>query len=711
MGGTRSWPGESMSVTLNCPRCKSENQSGQSYCQRCGFGLDRTGSVSEEHRVQTDEWIGKTINNKYRISSILGEGGFGTVFRAEMLLFEDHKPFALKLLHPDLSRNEHFRKRFLREAAMAMELVHPNAIQVRDFDQTEEGLLYFTMDYCPGEPLKAVLSREGFFTINRAIPLVAQILSVLEAAHAKEIIHRDLKPENVFLVRDQVPMEIAVVGDFGLAKSMDRGTNRDSDSKDLTQGGIVGTPRYMSPEQGRGEPLDGRSDLYSVGVLLFEMIAGQLPPRLDGKGRFPKLSNGDPDSPGLQRLREIIPPNLVVPRALLEVILRALEPRPAARFQSAHEFREALEALPTYTPTYIEPRPVKKRRSFAVTVMVLLFLAGAGSLLFPQVRESLKEVASALSPEHFGPSPKGSNGDSTLQDGGSADNSKKVGSQIAKHGDESPRASGEPAGAGRLDDPQEAAGAHKALAGADSEGQLQNGPGTTSGDGEARPGGTNDANSGDQSDGHSATPVPTGGESTKGQPQPAVASTLPEGTLQEWTGYKVGDEIAFVTLRFRPDGTNDRKRTLYRAERSDPDKGILFENQEDELSDSEWWWLVSENEFSRTRVIRDGDGETTLMKQVELRWDGKRPLPSWEVDQAGVRIDYRVEVAAPIRVGNKMFSDLIVVVASRVVEGERTEKHTYFARNYGEVMLRTIVVDGDKRRVLFERHQEIQLAN
>lgn len=369
-----------MIASMVCPRCKTENVADQQYCQKCGYGLLKTDSLPVEDRApdspetsDAEELVGTTVGGKYRVLGLLGEGGFGAVYKVEQLLLGRHKIFALKLLHRQLSNNEHFRTRFIREASIAMELVHPNAIPVRDFGIAEAGQLYFTMDYCKGESLKEAISREGFLSLNRAISVTTQILQVLEAAHAMQIIHRDLKPENIFLDRfhgSGSGFEMVKVGDFGLARSV----KHEPDRSDLTKGGIVGTPRYMSPEQSKGEPVDARADLYSVAVVFFEMIAGELPPRLD------KTGNGTMTAE--MRLREHLPPNVVVPNAVLEVIARALETKPSDRYQSAAEFREAIDRLPTYTPTYIEPREPRRRsrsarrRVRAVGIVLTLILLG-----------------------------------------------------------------------------------------------------------------------------------------------------------------------------------------------------------------------------------------------------------------------------------------------------------------------------------------------
>lgn len=387
-----------MIASMVCPRCKTENVTDQQYCQKCGYGLLKTNSLPAEERTpdpeegsDAEELVGTTIGGKYRVLGLLGEGGFGSVYKVEQLLLGRHKVFALKILHAQLSSNENFRTRFIREASIAMELVHPHAIPVRDFGITETGRLYFSMDYCKGESLKEAIARDGYLSLNRAITVTTQILQVLEASHAMQIIHRDLKPENIFLDRQTGSgsgFEIVKVGDFGLARSVKRGADR----SDLTKGGIVGTPRYMSPEQSKGEPVDARADLYSVAVVFYEMIAGELPPRLDKSGNGTLTAQ--------MRLREHLPPNVVVPNAVLESIARALEPKPADRYQSATEFRESIERLPTYTPTYVDPQAPPPRRKFrSAKLWIPIVGLALACLLFltPKGQGWLGDWASTLS--------------------------------------------------------------------------------------------------------------------------------------------------------------------------------------------------------------------------------------------------------------------------------------------------------------------------
>ena len=311
--------------------------------------------------------MGQEINGKYRVLSLLGEGGFGVVYRVEHLLFDSANIFALKLLHPSLSEDKQFRLRFLREAGLAMSLVHENTIQIREFGQTEDGHLFFTMDYCEGEPLKNVIDREGFLPLNRTLEITRQILCVMKQAHFQGIIHRDLKPENIFLER-RAGRDFVKVGDFGLAKSLSAG----DELSDITRGGILGTPRYMSPEQAKGwDDLDGRSDLYSVGVMLHEMLYGDVP-------ASKRLEDATEEEYKLD-----CPPETghAVPSEVWKVVRTSLQERRESRHQTADDFVVALDSLPSYTPTYIQPLETKKRaHGLLRSASVLLVLAGLGAV-------------------------------------------------------------------------------------------------------------------------------------------------------------------------------------------------------------------------------------------------------------------------------------------------------------------------------------------
>jgi serine/threonine protein kinase len=378
-------------------------------CSHCGFSFRETGAFTSLAGAASEaalSLVGRVINDKYRVVSVLGEGGFGVVYKVELLLFDSNNTFALKLLHPSLSEDPKFRRRFLREAALAMEIIHENTIQIREFGRTDDGHLFFTMDYCEGTPLNQVIAREGCLALNRALDVTRQILSVMRLAHSRGIIHRDLKPENIFLERSPSRRDFVKVGDFGLAKSFGEG----SINADITRGGILGTPRYMSPEQARGvEDLDHRSDLYAVGVILFEMLYGVVPfERSAGDGSANGAGETSTPAAGATPLGVGA---AAVPHAVSSILRRALATHREDRYQSAEEFLDALETLPRYTPTYVEPAAPQQARGHpwwrqaavvAVVGLVIAFLAAVLSDHFPP-KQSVPETVARSGPLPLGP--------------------------------------------------------------------------------------------------------------------------------------------------------------------------------------------------------------------------------------------------------------------------------------------------------------------
>jgi serine/threonine protein kinase len=285
---------------------------------------------------------GQTLGDRYLISRRLGEGGMSYVYLAREL--GSGRELAVKVLSPKLSRDPSSVERLRREAAIAMRLDHPNVCRILGFGETAHPLIYLVMPYLAGEPLSDHEIRCGPLSAADGIPLLLQMCRGLEHAHALHIVHRDLKPENVMLVPDRtVPGGTrAVVMDFGLAKER----TAEPEVVKLTQTGIVlGTPEFMSPEQIRGKPLDGRSDVYAVGVLAFEMFTGRLP----FAGKTPQEMmlarlKGEP-----LRLRAVRPE---LPAKLEEVIAKSLAVEPAERHQSMGELGAALASVTTTTGVF-----------------------------------------------------------------------------------------------------------------------------------------------------------------------------------------------------------------------------------------------------------------------------------------------------------------------------------------------------------------------
>jgi len=286
--------------------------------------------------AQHDPLIGHTIADRFLIQARVGSGGMGAVYRAMQLGLD--RDVALKLLKEEVSWDPDTITRFHREAKAMSLLVHPNTVRVFDFGQTYDGTLYLAMELLEGELVTKRLEREGALSPAEVIRVGAQILSSLHEAHAKGIVHRDLKPDNIYLANVEGHAQPVVkVLDFGIAKVFE-GENR-FDQLETQAGTVFGTPRYMSPEQAQGKPLDARSDLYSVGVLLYQLLAGVAPFR--DEDAVVVMAKHIREKP--QPLAKIAPTRRIPP-SLDAVILRALEKQPDKRWQDAVQFRSALES-------------------------------------------------------------------------------------------------------------------------------------------------------------------------------------------------------------------------------------------------------------------------------------------------------------------------------------------------------------------------------
>jgi serine/threonine-protein kinase len=281
---------------------------------------------------------GQVLDRRYRVNQRLGEGGMSYVYRAEEI--ETGRIVALKILLPRLSRDPASVERLRREATIAMRLDHPNVCPILRLGETPDRLIYLVMPFLEGEPLSEHEARRGPFSAAEGVPLLIQICHGLQHAHELRIIHRDLKPENIMLVPlvnqrpDAESAYRAVVMDFGLAKERRAGP----ELAKLTATGIVlGTPEFMSPEQIRGKPLDGRSDVYALGVLAFELFTGQLPfPGKSAQETMIARLRGQP-----VKLRQVKPD---FPAKLEAIIHQALAMDPAQRFASMAEMAQALES-------------------------------------------------------------------------------------------------------------------------------------------------------------------------------------------------------------------------------------------------------------------------------------------------------------------------------------------------------------------------------
>lgn len=278
-------------------------------------------------------WLGKVVDGRYKVMEVIGRGGMGVVYRVEHLRMG--KVAAMKVLHRDLVSDVDVVQRFEREAAAISKLHHPHTVQVFDFG-TAQGALYLIMEYVRGLDLGSIISRDGPLPWSRAAPLLAQICGALGEAHELGIVHRDLKPENVLITRTGNGRDYAKVLDFGLAKLEQPKTP--TTATDRQQ--IVGTPYFMSPEQIRGDDVDARSDLYSFGCLMFEVLTGQhLFTGSTAVGVLTKHLTVEPDAPSMRA------PKLGIDPQVDAICKKALAKDPSARFQTTTALVEAIEEV------------------------------------------------------------------------------------------------------------------------------------------------------------------------------------------------------------------------------------------------------------------------------------------------------------------------------------------------------------------------------
>lgn len=312
-----------------------------------------------------DPFIGRELlGGQFRVLEKIGTGGMGSVYKAEQPAM--NRMVAIKILHPKLAGRKDLTSRFRREARAMSQLTHPNTVKVFMYGELEDdGSLYIVMEMLEGRNLNQTVRKEGPLPADRAIPILIQCCGALQEAHDLGIVHRDLKPENIFLSKQGGISDYPKVLDFGLAKVTER--QMQPGSVILTQEGMVfGTPEFMSPEQAQGKTLDARSDIYSLAVILYEVLTGKLPFTARTPMEYIQKHVTDP----IIQLSDRVP-DRKFPKGLDDVLAKALQKHPDNRFQTAGEFGEALrpfggaaaQALPAVGPVTPSPAAELKAES------------------------------------------------------------------------------------------------------------------------------------------------------------------------------------------------------------------------------------------------------------------------------------------------------------------------------------------------------------
>jgi eukaryotic-like serine/threonine-protein kinase len=303
-----------------------------------------------------DPFVGRTINGRFKIIGLIARGGMAAVYRAEQAPLG--RICAVKVLKEDDARDKdlEFSKRFSREASTASRLTHPNTVTIFDYGRTDDGVYYMAMEYLVGQTLRRAIRRAGPFSEERAVHIARQICRALSEAHTFGVIHRDLKPANIFLVEHCDEVDFVKVLDFGLVKPVS-----ETKGEELTRAGFsMGSPKYMAPERVRGDRVDVRADIYSLGIIMYEMIAGKAP--FDGSSNEVLMAQVQKEALPLRQMN----PKARVSTALEEIIARSMAKDPRVRFASMDEVLGALKRvrdLPPAARTIREDGRSRSRRS------------------------------------------------------------------------------------------------------------------------------------------------------------------------------------------------------------------------------------------------------------------------------------------------------------------------------------------------------------
>lgn len=313
-----------------CESCGHENIEGAKFCASCGILLP--------HPAGEHPWIGRLVGGRFRVTRVLGEGGMGVVYAGEQQMGSTVRKVAIKTLHPHLSQDPSVLARFHRECGTVSQLEHPNTIKVYDFGAEGDGTLYIAMEFVAGRSLDKVIEAEGPLPPTRVVAILEQVAGALDEAHKLGIVHRDLKPENIVLGERLGNPDFVKLLDFGIAARSESASTQ-KEQKLTQQGMVLGTPPYMSPEQFTGQELDRRSDVYSLGIIAYEMLTCRLPFSANTPWQWATEHMTAQPFPIDQ-----VPSGQGVPRSMREVVMRALAKDPNERPSSAGELVHGLKA-------------------------------------------------------------------------------------------------------------------------------------------------------------------------------------------------------------------------------------------------------------------------------------------------------------------------------------------------------------------------------
>ena len=316
-----------VSTTSSCPYCTAPISPETKFCPSCG-----------QENPSVDQLIGQFIGGRFHVEAKLGEGGMGAVYQAEQVAMK--RKVALKVLHPHLSQEEHLIERFRREAAACSRLNHPNTITIHDFGQTDDGTLFIAMEFVEGINLADLIERSGALPWPQAVHICLQVAQSLADSHEQGIVHRDLKPDNIMVIERAGQSNFVKLLDFGIAKIAEVSEGSDK-RKALTKTGMIfGTPHYMSPEQIRGAGVDHRTDIYALGVILYQLVAGDLPFASENPMGMLTKHLMEPPRPLSQTC-----PGLQLPSQLEAMIMKCLEKDQSFRYQSMNELVRELRSM------------------------------------------------------------------------------------------------------------------------------------------------------------------------------------------------------------------------------------------------------------------------------------------------------------------------------------------------------------------------------